>query len=354
MQVYRSLTIGANKTPTPVPQHLLDLVDWRQPFTAADFVDAASKCIRQVLARGATPILVGGTGFYLDWVVEGRPGAPPTDPAVLKDIEQQLAGLSWEAAHGLLRTVDPEYAAIVLPNDYYRLKRALAVHRQTGQPLSAFKQRTLADPILASMEWRCFYLTHADRLGLLRHLDRRCEAMVQRGLLAEVIGLRRDGFSQAYQAGRAIGYKEALDFLDALEVRSDSCPTSLAHADDAFLRFLADFQSQTRQYTRRQEKWFAGKPHFRWIERASLETTELSEALIEKVLQLFHADPAEWTASKQASDELLQRCRSGERVRERRRQLKTFSTKLSIYGSIQARQDLLSRLLPIEQMSSSE
>lgn len=347
VQVYRSLTIGANKTPTPVPQHLLDLVDWREPFTAADFVRAAGECIRRVLARGATPILVGGTGFYLDWIVEGRPGAPPTDPAILATVERQLTGLSWEEAHGLLQAVDPEYAAVILPNDYYRLKRALAVCRQTGQPLSVFKTRRPADPTLASMDWRCFYLTHGNRLALLRHLDRRCELMVQRGLIDEVIGLRRDGFGRCYQAGRAIGYKETLDLLEALEAHP-----SPARTDGAFLRFLADFQSQTRQYTRRQEKWFAGKPHFRWIERMSLEA-ELSGDLIEKVLRLFHADPEEWATSTHSSDSLLQRCRSDESIRERKRQLKTFSTELTIFRDAQVRRDLLSKLL-IEQARSGE
>lgn len=319
---------------------MLDLVEWRQPFTAADFVRAASECIRQVLARGAIPILVGGTGFYLDWIVEGRPGAPPTDPTILEAIERQLVNISWEEAHNLLREVDPEYASVILPNDYYRLKRALAVHRQTGQPLSSFKVRSMADSTLASIEWRCFYLTHSNRLALLRHLDRRCELMVQRGLINEVLGLRRDGFSQLYQSGRAIGYKEALDFLDVLKAQP---PPSIMQADAAFLRFLADFQGQTRQYTRRQEKWFAGKAHFRWVERASLEA-DLGEELIENVLRMLHASPEAWAASKRDSDALLQRCRSDESIRERKRQLKTYSTELTIYGSFQARQDLLSQL----------
>lgn len=340
VQVYRSLTIGANKTPTPVPQHMLDLVDWRQPFTAADFVQAASECIRQVLARGATPILVGGTGFYLDWVVEGRPGAPPTDPVILETIERQLINLSWEEAYNLLREVDPEYASVILPNDYYRLKRALVVHRQTGKPLSSFKEKSMADSTLASIEWRCFYLTHSNRLALLRHLDRRCELMVQRGLIREVLGLRKDGFSQLYQSGRAIGYKEALDLLDTIKTQP---PPSVARADAALLRFLADFQSQTRQYTRKQEKWFASKAHFRWIERLSLEA-DLGEELIECVLNLFYASPEEWAASKRNSDDLLHRCRSEESMTERKRRLKTYSPELAIYGSSSARQSLLSHL----------
>jgi tRNA dimethylallyltransferase len=264
VQIYTGLTIGANKTPTPVPQHLIDLKHWSCAFTAADFLQSCWKAVKEVVGRGRVPILVGGTGFYLDWVVRGRPGAPPTDPLVLKEVEEMLAkDANWEESLKRLMEVDEEYAAVLMRNDYYRLKRALVVQKMTGAPLSSFKHRRRSSEEL-SVDWRCFYLAVSNRMALLAHLDKRCEMMVQRGLVQEVLQLVKQGFGPDCQAGRAIGYKEVLDLLAKLR----RLPRE--QWDAAFVEFIGEFQSQTRQYTRRQEKWFYGMQEFQWIERPSL------------------------------------------------------------------------------------
>lgn len=335
VQVYRDLSIGANKTPTSVPQHLIDIADWRSPFTAADFLNICRGCISDIVERDKVPILVGGTGFYLDWIIEGRPGAPPSDPVMMKMVEEEIKGLEWDKAHKILQKVDSEYAAKLMKNDYYRLKRALVVHRTTGKSLSSFKSRSDK----ADIDWRCFYLSHSNRETLLRHIDRRCEAMIQNGLIQEVIGLAERGFSVNCQAGRSIGYKETLELLDALRKSKEE-----GEADRLVVEYIKEFQSQTRQYTRKQEKWFSGKERFLWIERPSL-SGNIEAATIDQIISLYKLeglDPDNELVRK--SKEFQSVCRSGESMRRRKGQLRTFQSHLVVFGSEDMRRKLLEQL----------
>lgn len=278
VQVYAGLSIGANKTPTdPIPQHMLDLVHWKDVtvFSAADFVEKCHQVIGDVLGRKKTPILVGGTGLYLDWILNGRPTAPATDQLILKVIEEELATdqSDWSKSIERLRLVDSEYASVVKTNDYYRLKRALVVHRMTGQPLSSFKTRRASSKVdqMATVDWKCFYLHPEDRLAMMRHIDRRCEAMIQRGLLTEVLDLLDQGLSRNSQPARAIGYNETISFID----RVRSSPIELH--DQCVLDYINTFQAETRKYVRRQENWFASHKEYQWIRRSL--TADIDDAV---------------------------------------------------------------------------
>lgn len=260
VQVYKHLEIGANKTAkdTPGREHLLDLVEWTQEFTAADFYDHCTKKIEEIIERDKVPILVGGTGFYLDWILRGRPSAPPTDPEALKLVEEELRDSNWEGAFKLLQAVDLEYSKVILKNDFYRLKRALAVHRATGFPLSHYKRTP--SKLLESYDFRCFFIT-ADREYICRNIDWRCEEMLVKGLLEEVNELSKRGLSLDCKAGRSIGYFESLNLLQRFKEISEN------EQESTFLTFLDEFKSATRQYSRKQENWFASKSEFRWIRR---------------------------------------------------------------------------------------
>lgn len=356
VQVYRGLTIGANKTPTdPIPQHLIDVLDWRDgaAYTAADFWQQCWEKVREVVGRGAVPILVGGTGFYLDWIVRGRPSAPPTDPHVLGTIEEELRGdAGWEASLARLQRVDPEYANAMMANDYYRLKRALVVHRMTGRPLSSFKERTPSPrtgssaEIEIEMDWRCFYLTTDDRIALLHHIDRRCEEMIRRGLIQEVQQLCKQGFSTNHQAGRAIGYQETLSFLLRVARVDDD-----AERDRILLEYIKEFQSQTRQYTRRQEKWFHAMPMFRWIRRPSL-VEDLPESLVEQVIALYQMERSRFDNVEREGEPLVQECiafraargESSEARKHRQKRLRTYHSVLHLYKTSEQRKNLLDLL----------
>lgn len=272
VQVYRHLIIGANKEHMPdgVKQHLVDFVDLDQHFTAADFYEKCFETVREVSERGKVPILVGGTGFYMDWIVRGRPSAPATDPEVMSKVEDELCSVeTWKDKLAVLELVDPDYAASLSENDLYRLKRALCVHRQTGNPLSSFSKKS---PL--QHDWRCFYLT-ADREALNRRIDVRCEKMIQCGLIHETKDLLSSGLLlKDSSPGRSIGYQETIQFLES------------SKSVDEFKAYLKNFQAVTRQYSRKQETWFGRMSEFKWIERPSLGEP-LSDDFVNKLMNWF-------------------------------------------------------------------
>lgn len=371
VQVFRGLQIGANKTCSHSPhrEHLLDLVDWTEEFSVADFYSHCTQKIDEVLERRKIPILVGGTGFYLDWILKGRPGAPPTDPQILKQVEREIETedsssntQKWNMWWERLRSVDPEYAQVILPNDFYRLKRALAVHRSTGLPLSHFKRTAESVSLSKSYDFRCFFIT-ADREYICRNIDSRCEEMLSRGLLEEVYNLKLAGFHANCQAGRSIGYFESLKFLSKLELEQNlktllnegssiTEPNTTNTMEDTkghivqtatntslpskaivklFIEFLDEFKSATRQYSRKQENWFASKSEFKWIRRE-----EPFEAIDPKTSLLFSTVRRAILASRQeydnptgwlADEDSLARQLVTDRVRKRMKVYKSSATR---------------------------
>jgi tRNA A37 N6-isopentenylltransferase MiaA len=255
-------------------------------------------------------------------------------------VEQRLQGKSWDDSFHLLETCDPTYAKVIRKNDYYRLKRALVVFEMTGRPLSSYARGPCPD--LDNIDWRCFYLTHADRKQLLRHLDQRCERMIEKGLLEEVISLQADGFNKNCQAGRSIGYAEAISFLENLHEHEEADDQV---ADELFRSFICDFQAQTRQYTRKQEKWFFSRPEFYWIERPSLHG-ELSADIFDEIVELFEMPRALFVDSKTMarSIEFKYRCRSIEAQKSRKRELRVFQSELTVWSECEQRRTLLNRI----------
>lgn len=315
VQVYKDLEIGANKTSkdTPGREHLLDLVDWTEEFTAADFYDHCTQKIEEIVGRDKVPILVGGTGFYLDWILRGRPSAPPTDPEALKVVEADLVDESdWDKSFEKLQQVDPEYSKVILANDFYRLKRALAVYQATGFPLSHYKRSPAK--LLETYDFRCFFIT-ADREYVCRNIDWRCEEMLVKGLLEEVDALNKRGLTKDCKAGRSIGYFESFNLLESLKaIESEAHNVDGIEGVDgvvvnedklnkkrinAFISFLDEFKSATRQYSRKQENWFASKSEFKWIRRPTPFTPidPDTSPLFAMVLRAFQAPREEYDAA---------------------------------------------------------
>ena len=193
VQVYIGMDIGSAK-PTAAEQaavryHLLDLVPPSEEYSAADFAAAARAAIADVAGRGALPIVVGGTGFYIQWLVFGNPGAPAPTPAATAAADAEVAAFAgdWDAALRRAEEVDAAYAMTLSVNDWFRLKRMLEVWHTSGRPMTAYdrpkgKGAAPADvpAALAGSEcdFRCFFL-HRPRVQLFRDIDLRCEQMLQ-------------------------------------------------------------------------------------------------------------------------------------------------------------------------------
>lgn len=208
MQVYRKLDIGTAK-PTfeergELFHHLIDIRDYTQQFSAADFVSLADGLCREIYARGKIPVIAGGTGFYIRNFLFGLPKTPASDGMLREKLRMQCCREGKERMHSLLERVDPESAAKIHVNDEYRILRALEVYYLTGKPRGSF----VASGALRDEFDFMTVILRRGREELYRRIDARVEQMFSDGLEAEVRALIADGARADMPGMQAIGYRE--------------------------------------------------------------------------------------------------------------------------------------------------
>jgi tRNA dimethylallyltransferase len=214
--VYRGLDVGTAK-PAPeirrrVAHHLVDILDPSEAYSAGRFARDALEAVSEVAARGRLPLIVGGTLLYLRALRDGLAALPRADAAVRAALDAEARMLGWPALHERLAELDPAAAARIAPTDRQRIQRALEVHALTGRPLTelqraAEKRGRLAVTAVA--------LVPADRADLSQRIERRFDAMVERGFVAEVETLRARGdLTPDLPALRAVGYRQIWAHLD--------------------------------------------------------------------------------------------------------------------------------------------
>lgn len=266
MQIYKYLTIGTAKA-TPdemcgVPHHLVDFLEPTERFSVADYVAMAAKCIADVAARGRLPIVVGGTGLYIDSLVRGmRFENHDHAPALRARLSRELAEQGSAAMHARLAAVDPEYAATVHPNNTVRVLRALELFEQTGLTMTAQRARSL--PVQRPYDDVVAVLSFSDRAVLYRRIDARVDAMLDAGLLDEA-RLVYDHRNEYRTAAQAIGYKELFPYFEA-EAPLESCVDKLKQA--------------SRNYAKRQLTWFGGMEGVQYVEAGSGAEREILRML---------------------------------------------------------------------------
>jgi tRNA dimethylallyltransferase len=210
-QVYRGMDIGTAKPARAlrarVPHHLIDVRDPAESFSAGDFVREAHTVIEAIHARGALPLLVGGTMLYLRALRDGLAAMPPASLPIRREIDALAAAHGWAAVHAELERVDAVAAARIAPQDAQRLQRALEVFRLTGVPLSRWHARTATAG--ARFRWQSYALWPDSRASLRQRLESRFEAMLREGLLEEVRALHARGdLTAAHSSMRAVGYRQ--------------------------------------------------------------------------------------------------------------------------------------------------
>ena len=254
MQIYRGMTIGT-AAPTAeemdgVPHHMIAVADPAEQWSAARYAQAAIPIVDDILKRGKLPILVGGTGLWLDAVVQGREFAPgQAGGAVRRELEAQLAAEGMEPLLQELRRVDPESAARLHPADTKRILWALEVYRETGETITAHDERTRSLPPRYDAVW--LGLRFADREDMKALIDRRVDAMVRSGLEEEVRALLQSGLPPSATAWQAIGYKEFLGVLEGTATMEQA---------------VAEVKLRSRQYAKRQLTWLRRNPAIHWME----------------------------------------------------------------------------------------
>ena len=267
MQVYRRMDIGTAK-PTleereGIIHHMLDVAEPDEDFSVSRYCNMASPIIDDILARGKTAIIVGGTGLYMDNLIKGTDFAPFPSTGVRERLESEPI----EDVYARLQTIDPEAAARLHLSDKKRIIRAMEVYLETGETITEHDRRTQAIPPKYSPVW--FALEYEDRTDLYNRIDRRVGLMLEMGLMDEIRNLLASGTPAKSTAMQAIGYKE---FIDALEGRC-----TIEEAAD-------QVRQSSRRYAKRQLTWFRRNSAIHWLRRAPGMGTEEILSMARQVL----------------------------------------------------------------------
>lgn len=279
--VYRGMDIGTAK-PTPaelaaVPHHLIDIRDPLQAYSAAEFVQDATRLIAEIRARGAVPLLVGGTMLYFKALFDGIDDMPPADPAVRARLEARAAELGWPALHAELARIDPPTAARLAPADSQRIQRALEVWHVSGRPLSSFHTtKTIAKSACGISASALFSLEPNDRAWLHERIAQRFDAMLAGGFIDEVQALRARGdLHPDLPSMRCVGYRQAWEELDFQARHAPGTPLNLAALRERGI-------AATRQLAKRQITWLRSMPERHTI---ACDQPGAEARLVEAVLQ---------------------------------------------------------------------
>jgi tRNA dimethylallyltransferase len=264
MQLYRGMDIGTAKLPVAerrgIAHHQLDVLDVTETATVGRYQGAATADVEAILARGAVPVIVGGSMLYVQSLLDDW-AFPATDPEVRARWEARLAAVGVAALHQELASVDAEAAASILPTDGRRIVRALEVVELTGQPFAA-SAPTIGEPrwntAIVGLDWE------TERLD--ERLQLRTDAMFDDGLVDEVTALRERGLREGVTASRALGYAQV---LEALAETSPAGGADAAIAEARTRTFMG-----TRRYVRRQRSWFRRDHRIHWLDGSDADNLD--------------------------------------------------------------------------------
>ncbi|GGX12681.1 tRNA dimethylallyltransferase [Pigmentiphaga litoralis] len=249
--IYRGMDIGTAKPSleerAQVPQHLLDIRDPADSYSAGHFRSDTLALIAEIRARGRVPLLAGGTMMYFKALRDGLDTLPQGDAVIRAQLDARAAEIGWPAMHAELARIDPETAARLSPNDSQRVQRALEIHALTGQPMSSLLTQGKAQADPAPWRYVNLSLEPADRAGLHARIEQRFDAMLELGLVDEVRKLRaRPELHPDLPSIRCVGYRQVWSYLEGAihgaEMRGQSIAATrqLAKRQITWLRALPD------------------------------------------------------------------------------------------------------------------
>ena len=254
MQVYRHMDIGTAKPSfeerAGIPHYMLDVIDPEEAFSVSRYCQMATPILEDIISRGKTAIVVGGTGLYMDALIRGNAFAPYPATGRREELEQIAASEGIEKIQEMLRKVDPDSAARLHPSDQKRIIRAMEVYLETGKSITQHNLET--QTTLPRFEAVWFALQDEDRQDLYARIDRRVEKMLEMGLLEEIQALFRMGVPAKATAMQAIGYKEFVGYLAGTCTLEEAC---------------SQVQQSSRHYAKRQLTWFRKNPKIHWLTR---------------------------------------------------------------------------------------
>ena len=254
MQIYRRMDIGTAKPTTDemqgIPHHMIDVAEPDEDFSVSRYCNLARPIVEDIVSRGKTAIIAGGTGLYMDSLIQGNDFAPFPSTGVREKLEQEARAQGIQVLYDRLAAIDPEAAGRLHLSDQKRIIRALEVYLETGETITEHNRKTQLLPPRFSPIW--LGLDFENRAELYERIDRRVGIMLEQGLIGEIQGLLSSGIPEKCTAMQAIGYKE---FVAAL---NGEC--TLEEAAD-------QVRQSSRRYAKRQLTWFRRNKSIHWLTR---------------------------------------------------------------------------------------
>lgn len=270
MQVYRGMDIGSAKVTREemqgVPHYLIDEFDPSEEFHVVRFQEYAQKYIRQIQANGKIPILVGGTGFYIQAVLYDIDFTENgSDNSYREELQHIADEQGAEALHAMLREVDPRSAEAIHANNVKRVIRALEFYQETGKRISEHNE---AEREKESPYDFAYFVLNDDREKIYQNIDLRVDLMIEQGLLEEVRTLQAQGCTREMVSMQGLGYKEILDYFDGIYPLEEA------------VRIL---KRDTRHFAKRQLTWFRRERDVTWINKKEYgyDTEKILDAMIQ-------------------------------------------------------------------------
>ena len=269
MQIYKRMDIGTAKPTSEemqgIPHHMIDVAEPDEDFSVSRYCEMAAAIVDDIVARGKTAIIAGGTGLYMDSLIRGNTFAPFPSTGQREKLERQADEMGMEYMTNWLKEIDPEAAERIY--DRKRLLRALEVYLETGETITEHNRKTQLIPPKYHPVW--LGLDFEPRAALYERIDLRVNIMLELGLVEEIKALLASGIPEKCTAMQAIGYKE---FINALDGR---CTIEEA---------AAEVQQSSRRYAKRQLTWFRRNKAMNWLTRHPGEGSEEILAKARRVL----------------------------------------------------------------------
>ncbi len=272
MQVYRHMDIGSAKITAEemqgVPHHLINILEPWEDFNVVVFQQKCRECMQGIYERGHLPILVGGTGFYIQAVLRDIDFTDnEEDSSYRSELERLVRTEGAEELHRMLARIDEASAAAIPAGNVKRVIRALEYYHLTGQKISEHNARERQKENAYNA---CYFVLNDERERLYGRIDKRVDLMLEQGLVEEVEGLRQMGCRRGQTAMQGLGYKEILDFLEG------KC--GLEEAVEIIKR-------DTRHFAKRQLTWFRREKDVIWIDRQNFPVENREEKILEFMLE---------------------------------------------------------------------
>ena len=281
MQVYKKMDIGTAKIRPEemqgVPHYLIDELDPSEEFNVVAFVEKSKEAMKKIYAAGHIPIIVGGTGFYIQALLYDIDFSRHEDKeSYRKELEQLAKEKGKEYLYEILKKKDPEYATITHCNNVKKVIRALEYYKETGKKLSEHneEQRQKESPY----NFAYFVLYH-DREELYDRINRRVDLMMEDGLLFEVESLIKEGYTKNLVSMQGLGYKEFFDYFDGRMTLEDT---------------VDKIKKDTRHFAKRQLTWFRREKEVIWLNKKEYEQ---EKDLLDSVLNIIK-EKGIWNGTK--------------------------------------------------------